>query len=187
MRDVTIDRLRARLLPFYENWLRPRRLSFPVIAAVNGPAVGAGLCLALACDVRVASPEARFSAPFIRMGSHAGMGATYLLPEAVGQARAREMLFTGREVRSDEALGWGLVAAVAPDVVSHALDLAETIASGGPIAARLTKIGLDAATAGLEASIRWEALAQPVTLTTDDIHEGIRAFRAGRHPRFTGE
>ncbi|MQW77613.1 enoyl-CoA hydratase/isomerase family protein [Nocardioides sp. dk4132] len=184
--DTTIDRLRSRMLPFYESWLRPRRLPYPVIAAVNGAAIGAGLCLALACDVRYASPQAVFSAPFIHLGTHAGMGATFLLPEAVGQTRAREMLFTGREVRAEQAQEWGLVSEVVPDVVEHAIAMATRIAAAGPIAARLTKTGLDASAAGLEAAIRWEALAQPVTLTTEDIHEGIEAFRAGRRPRFTG-
>ena len=184
--DTTIDRLRNRMLPFYESWLRPRRLPFPVIAAVNGPAIGAGLCLALSCDVRYASPEAVFRTPFIHLGTHPGMAATFLLPEAIGKSHARDMLFTGREVQADEACRWGLVSEVAPDVVSHAIEVATQIAAAGPIAARLTKAGLEAASDGYEASLRWESLAQPVTLTTEDIHEGIDAFRSGRRPRFSG-
>lgn len=184
--DTTIDRLRNRMLPFYRSWLRPRQLPFPVIAAVNGPAIGAGLCLALSCDVRYASPEAVFSTPFIHLGTHPGMAATFLLPEAIGHTRAREMLFTGREVRAEEARNWGLVSDVAADVVAHAIEVATQIAAAGPVAARLTKAGLEAGADGLEASIRWESLAQPVTLTTEDIHEGIDAFRSGRRPTFTG-
>lgn len=184
--ETTIDRLRNRMLPFYESWLRPRRLPFPVIAAVNGPAIGAGLCLALSCDVRYASPDAVFSTPFIHLGTHPGMGATFLLPDVVGQSHAREMMFTGREVRAEEARGWGLVSDVASDVVSHAIEVATEIAAAGPIAARLTKAGLAAAADGFEAALRWESLAQPVTLTTEDIHEGIAAFRSGRRPKFTG-
>lgn len=184
--DTTIDRLRNRMLPFYRSWLRPRQLPFPVIAAVNGPAIGAGLCLALSCDIRYASPEAVFSTPFIHLGTHPGMAATFLLPEAIGQTRAREMLFTGREVRAEEAVDWGLVSGVVPDVVAHAIEVATQIAAAGPVAARLTKAGLEAGADGLEASIRWESLAQPVTLTTEDIHEGIDAFRSGRRPTFIG-
>jgi enoyl-CoA hydratase/carnithine racemase len=184
--DVTTDRLRERMLPFYRSWLTPRRLPFPVIAAVNGPAVGAGVCLALACDLRYASTTARFSTPFIFLGTHGGMGATWLLPEAIGVSHAREMLYTGREVPADEALGWGLVSGISDDVLDQSLEVAARIATAGPIALRLTKTGLEQAAAGLEASIQWEALAQPVTLNTADLHEGVQAVRQHRTPRFQG-
>jgi enoyl-CoA hydratase/carnithine racemase len=184
--DITPDRLRDRLLPFYRSWLSPRRLPFPVIAAVNGPAVGAGVCLALACDLRFAAASARFSTPVIYLGTHGGMGATWLLPEAIGVSRAREMLYTGRDVPAAEALSWGLVGGVDDDVLEHSLEVAARIAEAGPIALRLTKTGLEQSAAGLEAAIQWEALAQPVTMTTADLHEGIQAFRQGRSPRFLG-
>jgi enoyl-CoA hydratase len=184
--DITIDRLRERMLPFYRSWLRPRQLPFPVLAAVNGPAVGAGVCLALACDLRVAAATARFSTPFIYLGTHGGMGATWLLPEAIGLSRAREMLFTGRDVHPPEAVAWGLVTEVADDVLGRTLALAARLAEAGPIAARLTKTGLEQSAAGLEAALQWEALAQPVTMTTDDLHEGIAAFRGNRRPLFVG-
>ncbi|MEW2622491.1 enoyl-CoA hydratase/isomerase family protein [Streptomyces sp. NPDC048106] len=184
--DVTIDRLRARMLPFYQSWLRPRSLPFPVIAAVNGPVVGAGVCLALACDIRFASPTARFSTPFVYRGTHGGMGATWLLPEAVGVTRARDMLYTGREVPAEQALEWGLVTEVADDVLAHSLQVADRIAQAGPIAVRLTKTGLEQSAAGLQSSLHWEALAQPVTMATADLHEGIAAFRENRAPKFTG-
>jgi enoyl-CoA hydratase/carnithine racemase len=184
--DVTIDRLRERMLPFYRSWLRPRSLSFPVIAAVNGPAVGAGVCLALACDIRFASRSARFSTPFVFRGTHGGMASTWLLPEAIGVTRARDMLYTGRDVAAEQALDWGLVTDVADDVLGHSLQIAGRIAQAGPIALRLTKTGLEQSAAGLDASIQWEALAQPVTMTTADLHEGIAAFRENRSPKFTG-
>ena len=184
--DVTIDRLRDRMLPFYRSWLSPRRLPFPVLAAVNGPTVGAGVCLALACDLRFAASTARFSTPFIYRGTHGGMGATWLLPEAIGLSRARDMLFTGREVAAHEAADWGLVTAVADEVLDHTLAIAQRLAEAAPIAARLTKTGLEQSAAGLEASLQWEAMAQPVTMTTTDLHEGIAAFRAGRPPNFRG-
>ena len=184
--DITIDRLRERMLPFYRSWLRPRSLPFPVIAAVNGPAVGAGVCLALACDLRYAGATARFSTPFIYLGTHGGMGATWLLPEAVGISRAREMLYTGREVHPDEALDWGLVSGSSDDVLKQALEVATRMAQAAPIALRMTKTGLEQSAASLEASIQWEALAQPVTMTTADLHEGVDAFRHQRPPRFLG-
>src|SRR6185436_18338998 len=100
--DATVDELRERMLPFYRAWLSIRRLEVPTIAAVNGPAIGAGLCLALACDLRYAAASARLGAPFVRLGMNPGMAATYLLPDAVGEANARELLLTGRTVEADE-------------------------------------------------------------------------------------
>jgi enoyl-CoA hydratase len=184
--DVTADRLRERLLPFYRSWLRPRQLPFPVVAAVEGPATGAGVCLALACDLRFAGPSARFSTPFAYRGTHGGMGATSLLPEAIGITRARDMLYTGREVAPRQALDWGLVTGIADDAAAHALEVAAGIAEAAPIAVRLTKSGLEQSAAGLETALRWESLAQPVTMASADLQEGIAAVRGGRAPRFRG-
>jgi enoyl-CoA hydratase/carnithine racemase len=183
---LTPDQLRDTMVPFYDSWLMARRLPVPVVAAVNGPAIGAGLCLALACDLRYANPHAVFSAPFNSLGTHGGMGVNYLLPEVIGKARAREMLYTSRAVDADEALHWGLVSDVADDVVEHSLSVADKIASAAPIAIRLTKVGLEHADDGLAASLRWEALAQPVTMATDDLHEGIQARRERRQAHFEG-
>ena len=185
--DNTPDRLRDKMLPFYRAWLAPQQLPVPVVAAVNGPAVGAGLCLALACDLRYASPSAAFSAPFTQLGTHGGMAVSWLLPEAVGMPRAREMLYTGRVVLAGEALGWGLVSEIADDVVSRAVEVAQDVARAAPIATRLTKAGLAAASRdGFEMALQWEALAQPVTMATADIHKGIQARREHRAPTFEG-
>jgi enoyl-CoA hydratase len=182
----TPDRLRDKMIDFYDAWLLARRLPVPVIAAVNGPAIGAGLCVALACDLRYASRNAKFSAPFVSLGTHGGMGVTYLLPQVVGIARARELLYTGRTLNADEAQDWGLVSDAVDDVLDHSLGVAQRITEAAPIATRLTKAGLDHAQDGLEAALRWEALAQPVTMATDDLHEGIEARRQHRPPRFEG-
>ena len=185
--DNTPDRLRDTMLPFYRAWLAPRQIPVPVIAAVNGPAVGAGLCLALACDLRYASPTATFSAPFTQLGTHGGMAVSWLLPEAVGMPRAREMLYTGRVVAADEAAAWGLANGVADDVAEYALEVAEGIAQAAPIAIRLTKAGLaQGSQGGFDAALQWEALAQPVTMATADIHKGIQARREHRTPVFGG-
>src|SRR5271154_2578805 len=176
--DNTPDRLRDKMLPFYRAWLAPLEISVPVVAAVNGPAVGAGLCLALACDLRYAAPSATFSAPFTQLGTHGGMAVSWLLPEAVGMPRAREMLYTGRVVAAEEALAWGLVSGIAEDVAGRALEVAETVARAAPIATRLTKAGLaQSSPGGFELALQWEALAQPVTLSTNDIHKGVQARR----------
>ena len=185
--DMSVMALRERMLPFYRAWLSVRALDVPVLAAVNGAAVGAGLCLALACDLRYASPAATFSAPFARLGMHPGMAATYLLPEVVGVARARDLLLTGRRVGAQEAYDIGLVSGVADDVVAHALEVARGIADSAPIAVRLTKAAL--AYAGhhsLDAALDWEGLAQPVTMASADLREGLAAQAERRPPRFTG-
>src|SRR3954454_3120354 len=110
--DAPVDRLRTRMIAFYRAWLAIRRLEVPTIAAVNGAAIGAGLCLALACDLRYAAAGAKLGAPFVKLGMHPGMAATYLLPNVVGEAHARGLLLTGRVVDADEALRLGLVSRV---------------------------------------------------------------------------
>ncbi|HVF19412.1 MAG TPA: enoyl-CoA hydratase-related protein [Mycobacteriales bacterium] len=187
--DMTVSDLRDRMLPFYRSWLAVRDLEVPVIAAVNGPAIGAGLCVALACDIRYASTEATFSAPFVRLGIHAGMAATFLLPEAVGVPRARELLLTGRRVDAEEALRIGLCEAVHPPerLLEEALATAGQIAANAPVAVRLTKAALAfAGHRSIAEALAWEGVAQPVTMATEDLLEGIAAQGERRTPRFTG-
>jgi enoyl-CoA hydratase len=186
--DMSVMALRDRMLPFYKTWLAVRDLDVPVVAAVNGPAVGAGLCLALACDLRYAAPGATFSAPFAKLGMHPGMAATYLLPEVVGLARARDLLLTGRRMAAQEAYDIGLVNGVADDVLAHALSVAQGIADSAPIAVRLTKAALADAgrSRSIDAALDWEGLAQPVTMASADLREGLAAQAERRPPRFTG-
>jgi len=187
--DATVDRLRTRMIEFYRAWLAIRRLEVPTIAAVNGPAVGAGMCLALACDIRYAAAGASLSAPFVRLGMNPGMAATFLLPDVVGAAHARELLLTGRRVDADEALRLGLVSQVFgdDDFAENVQGIAEGIAATAPIPSRYTTVALR--TGGhrdLESAIQWEALAQPITLATDDLQEGVRAAGEKRPPQFRG-
>jgi enoyl-CoA hydratase/carnithine racemase len=187
--DASVDQLRTRMVAFYRAWLSVRRLEVPTIAAVNGPAIGAGLCLALACDLRYGAAGARLGAPFVRLGMHAGMAATYLLPQVVGEAHARDLLLTGRTVGADEALRLGLVSAVLPDegFLDGVLQTARGIAGTAPIASRLTTVALrGGGHPDVESAVQWEALAQPVTLATADLQEGVRAAREKRRPRFAG-
>jgi enoyl-CoA hydratase/carnithine racemase len=186
--DATVDRLRSRMLPFYRAWLSIRRLEVPTIAAINGAAIGAGLCVALACDIRYAASGARMGVPFTRLGIHPGMAGTYLLPDVVGAAAARDLFLTGRLVEAEEALGLGLVSRVieADGFLDEVLATASGIAGTAPIAAKLTKSALARGHASVEACLDWEALAQPVTLATEDLQEGIRAAQQRRDPDFQG-
>lgn len=186
--DATVDYLRTRMIAFYRAWLAIRELEVPTIAAINGPAVGAGLCLALACDIRYAAASARMSAPFVKLGMHPGMAATYLLADVVGDAQARELMLTGRMFGAEEALRLGVVSRVFADdeFAAGIEEIAAGIAANAPIATRYTKVAMQEGHADFEACVQWEALAQPITLATADLQEGIAAARAKRPPVFRG-
>jgi len=187
--DASVDYLRSRMMAFYWAWLSIRRLEVPTIAAVNGPAIGAGLCVALACDIRYAAAGAKLGAPFVRLGMNPGMAATYLLPNVVGEANARELLLTGRTVEAEEALQLGLVSRVfaAEEFDARVAEVAGGIAATAPIPSRYTKVALrDGGHEDFESCVQWEALAQPITLATADLQEGIAAAREKRAPRFKG-
>ncbi len=188
--DATVDELRERMLPFYRAWLSIRRLEVPTIAAVNGPAIGAGLCLALACDIRYAAAGAKLGVPFVRLGMHAGMAGTYLLPDVVGRRpRPRPAAHRPHRRRRRGAAAGPGVAGDRPGASSarRCWPTAEGIAATAPIASRLTKLALaDGGHADFESGLQWEAMAQPLTLATEDLQEGIRAAREKRPPRFTG-
>ena len=187
--DATVDELRDRMLPFYETWLSLRSLDVPSIAAVNGAAVGAGAALAMSCDIRYAGAAAKFTVPFAQLGMHAGMATTWLLPEIVGPAAARELLLTGRVADAAEMLRLGLCSAVYEDalLLEQTLVQARAVASGAPVAQRLHKLSLaNGGHASFEAALQWEAVVQPVTLATADLQEGLRAKAEKRPAVFTG-
>ena len=190
VRDETpAAEVRARMLAFYRAWLTVRELEVPTIAALNGSTVGAGAGLALACDLRYAAASARFSVPFTRLGISPGMATTSLLPEVVGVAAARELLLTGRAIDAEEMLRLGLVSTVSGDdgFVDGVLRLAHSVASAAPVAVRLSKAALaGGAHADYETALQWEALAQSVTLATEDLQEGLAAAKEKRPPTFTG-
>src|SRR5689334_9897564 len=142
--DAEVDYLRTRMMAFYRAWLSIRKLEVPTIAAVNGPAIGAGLCLALACDIRYAAAAAKLGAPFVKLGMNPGMAPTCLLPNAVGEANARELLLTGRSVEAEGARQLGLVSRVFPaeSFTDEVAGIAEGIAATAPIPSRYTKVAL---------------------------------------------
>jgi len=187
--DATPDQLRDRMLPFYTTWLSLRALDVPSIAAINGAAVGAGAALAMSCDIRYAGASAKVTVPFAQLGMHAGMATTWLLPEIVGPAAARELLLTGRVADAAEMLRLGLCSAVYDDseLLERAMGHARQVASGAPVAQRLHKLSLaNGGHASFEAALQWEAVVQPVTLATADLQEGLRAKSEKRPAVFTG-
>ena len=186
----SVDGLRDKMLPFYRTWLTLRTLDVPSIAAVNGAAVGAGAALALSCDIRYAGAAAKFTVPFAQLGMHAGMATTFTLAEVAGVAAARELLLTGRVIGADEMLRLGLCSAVYDDDVLLAAVLARAaeVAAGAPGATRLHIEALrDGGHASFERALQWEAVAQPVTMATQDLQEGLRAKAEKRPAVFTGQ
>jgi 2-(1,2-epoxy-1,2-dihydrophenyl)acetyl-CoA isomerase len=161
----------------------------PVIAAVNGPAAGAGFGLALACDIRLMSASATMTAGYVRRGLSPDAGVSYFLPRHVGLARAADILLTGRDVDAAEAERIGLVAMVAPEetLVDAVGSYAKRIAHGAPVAHALTKrLLLRALDQPLDAQLREELSHIKYCFTTSDVREAMGAFREKRPPRFEG-
>jgi 2-(1,2-epoxy-1,2-dihydrophenyl)acetyl-CoA isomerase len=166
-----------------------RSMGQPVIAAVNGVAAGAGASLAFACDLRIASEEARFVLAFGRIGLVPDSGATWFLPRLVGPAKAVELALVGDPVDAAEALRLGLVSKVVPgdQLMTEARTLADRLAAGAPLALSLTKGALDRSlTIDLDEALEAEARLQGIAGASADHAEGLTAFREKRQPRFTG-
>jgi enoyl-CoA hydratase len=185
----TVLQRREMLGAYYRTFLDVRELDVPTVAAVNGPAIGAGLNLALCCDLRVAAESSRFGATFVRLGIHPGGGATHLLTRLIGPSRAAEMVLTGSVLSAAQALEWGLVGSVVPDAgLTDAVGaLTARIAGNGPAAVRAAKRSLRLALdSSFEAVLEVESLAQAASQAAEDAAEGWAAFREKREPRFTG-
>jgi enoyl-CoA hydratase/carnithine racemase len=167
-----------------------RQLTIPVIGAINGPAVGAGVGLALACDIRLASPEAFFQLPFVEIGIVPDFGVSFFLPRTIGESRAMELVLTGRRVGADEAARIGLVSSVVPDAGGAALAMAQAIARHSPYAVQTARsniyrgqvLSLDDAVLGLEAN------TQSLALSSEEFRRRFSSYRrsivdAGGPPR----
>jgi 2-(1,2-epoxy-1,2-dihydrophenyl)acetyl-CoA isomerase len=161
----------------------------PVLAAVNGAAVGGGLDIALACDLRFASDKARFGEVFAKIGLFPGTGGTYLLPRTVGVSKALELIWTGDIISAQEAERIGLVTQVVPhgELMPTVRAFAQRLADGPPLALSLAKSavyrGLDV---DIDTAFDYAATAEAITLTSADHAEGVRAFREHRPARFRG-
>jgi enoyl-CoA hydratase/carnithine racemase len=165
-------------------------LEVPVVAAVNGHAIGAGLDLATMCDVRVAGESAKFAESFVKLGIIPGDGGAWLLPRIIGFSRATELALTGEMIDAAEALTIGLVSHVVPDaeLIAKAQEIAAKIAANPPHAVRMTKRLLrEGQTADLKNILELSAAMQSLAHNTRDNDEAINAFIEKRTPNFTGE
>jgi enoyl-CoA hydratase/carnithine racemase len=173
----------------YRMAVRIFRTETPVVAAIQGAAVGGGLGLALSADFRVAAPEARFSANFARLGFHHGFGLSVTLPRLVGDQATAELLFTGRRVKGEEAVTLGLADRLAPldEVRDEAHAMAREIAISAPLAIRAIRKTLRGDLADqVKAATDHELAEQDLLRTTDDFKEGNRAMAERRTPDFKG-
>lgn len=165
-------------------------MSKPVIAAINGFALGGGLELALACDFRIAAEHAELGQPEITLGLIPGWGGTQRLARIVGLAKAKEMIMLGTRLKADEALKVGLVNKVVPyeNLRDEARALAKKLCEGPPIALRYAKQALNFGTqVPLEVGLRLESSLMALTFSTEDLKEGVEAFMSRRKPEFKGK
>lgn len=172
---------------FYDSLLTVERLPVPVIAAVNGHAIGAGLCLALVCDLRILAEGAKLGLTFSKLGLFPGLGATWLLPRIVGEELGAMLLYTGRLLTADQAVEAGLALEVVPTerILDHALALAEEVAAASPMVVRqLKRVLRSSRNLDLSSAIDVEAREQALSFASTDLMEGLAAAREKRSPDY---
>jgi len=175
--------------PLYAQAVRLYATQLPIVAAIQGPAIGAGLGLALVADIRIAAPDARFAANFVKLGFHPGFGLTHTLPRLIGRQRAGDMFLTGRRVKAEEALAWGLVDQLvySDRVTPTAKALAVEIAANAPLAVRSTRKTMRAdLAAAVKAATDHEFTEQQWLMKTDDFKEGVKSVGERRPGNFKG-
>ncbi|MEA3145799.1 MAG: hypothetical protein QOI53_1256 [Verrucomicrobiota bacterium] len=178
-------------LEMWSEWIRRGHRIFerlanarqPVICALQGFAFGGGLELALACDLRIAADSARFAMPEVKLGTIPGWGGTSRLPDLIGAARAKQMIFTGEQISAETAERWGLVNEVVPAATLRdaVIRLAEQVCANAPVAVQTAKQLISHPSA-----VALESLASAANAFTDDAKEGLASFREKRPPQFTG-
>jgi 2-(1,2-epoxy-1,2-dihydrophenyl)acetyl-CoA isomerase len=187
-KEKTYEENKRDMYEFYNNFLCIRTLPFPVVAAVNGHAVGAALSLAFACDLRVFSSTSKYAFNFVKLGIHPGMGSSYLIKELFGVDMANHLLLLGDFITGEEAKSLRLCQDAVPpeDVVKRATELAIVLSEGAPMASRLLKETLINKNE-LETALRREAEAQALCFQSKDFAESLDAIVEKRKPFFTGK
>lgn len=176
--DRHVTEVRAGLRTIYDSFLRVRRLEIPTIAAVNGAAIGAGVNLAMCCDVRVAGPRAKFGITFTKLGLHPGGGCTYFLTQALGRQRALALIMDGGVLDATEALDLGLVLQLADDPLSQAQAIAQRWAELDSSLARDIKRAVGMAERGnFDETLDFESWAQAASTRSPQLAEAIARFR----------
>ena len=186
-RDVAAARARMRTMHAMISAVHG--LDKPVVAAIRGPAVGIGFGLAMASDIALAAPSAKFAQVFKRIGLAPDAGTIWFLARQMGFTRAKELVFSGRSVDAEEALSLGLIHRIVPDdeVLEAALELAREYAEGPTVALAMAKQMFASSVApSLQQFLEIELLVQPALMQTSDHAEGTASFREKRQPRFTG-
>lgn len=177
--DRPVTQTHDDLQRYYRAFFSVLELPLPTIAAVHGPAVGAGLNLAMACDVRIAGPAASFGATFSKIGLHPGGGCTWFLVRALGTSRALQAMLLGDPLDAQKAVDWGLAEGVEDDAVGAALSMAERFAAVDGALARNIKrsVGIAVETGDLRAVLEYESWAQAASASSPELQEWVAKFR----------
>lgn len=188
LRGETKEASKAFMLGFYASYLSILDLPMPTLAVVEGAAIGAGLCVALACDLVLVEDDAKLAVNFASLGLHPGMGATYLLPRRAGAQRAAELLLTGRRFDGRAAASYGLALEALPkaDLHARAKALAESLANSAPLVTTALKRELGVDRGALQAALETEASEQAISYASADLAEGLASAREKRAAVFTG-
>ena len=187
---MSMGEVRQYIMKIRDTFTAIENLPQPVICAINGAALGGGLELALACDLRVAAPNAEFALTEVKFGIIPGGGGTQRLPRLIGRGRAKEMILLGRRISAEHALSIGLINEIAPEgkLMETAFAMAEEVCETGPIAVQQAKYSINR---GMEVDINTglqiESKSYEVTIPTKDRIEALEAFKEKRKPNFKGE
>lgn len=178
---------RSGMLAFYDSFLGILKLNVPIIAALHGAAVGAGLCLACAADIRVAAEDTKLGFTFLKLGLHPGMGGTFLVSRIIGRSAATELLLTGRIISAQEGLRLGLVSKLCPkdSVLAEAQAIAKEILACGPLARAQLLETMRADLENLPAALGREAECQSVNYSGAEFAEGLAAVREKRAANYS--